>query len=121
MSPMYGREWRSPRTPDWRGFHGLQRAGGGGDAQIPSSPGALGGRLREPLHGRPGRAIRGGLHALTGLGAIFSRLSRMARNEARKPKFQPACLGSLSSLRMCPVPGWERGRETAEERRGILR
>jgi hypothetical protein len=41
----------------------------------------------------------------------------MALNEARKPKFQPACLGPLRSLRMCPVQGWERGRETAEERR----
>ena len=39
----------------------------------------------------------------------------------RKPKFQPACLGSLRSLRLFPGPGWERGRETAEDRRGVLR
>ncbi len=48
-------------------------------------------------------------------------LPGMALNEARKPKFQPACLGSLRSLRLFPVPGSERGRETAEERRGTLR
>ena len=45
----------------------------------------------------------------------------MALSQARKPKVQPACLGSLRSLMLFPVPGWERGRETAEDRRGPQR